>query len=136
MKTMQPIRAIDHSIKNINLETIQNPGFYKKIHANNLTSKNIGQKIYFVHDHCVYCRLLTKLTNTHFTHSSLHDSSKAHVLISYYDFPIYIENNRDKLFDTTVRIILDNNVGNEKPGSVLAFFSNRDLVFYTSKLLE
>ena len=133
MKTMQ---VINHAMKNINLETLQNPGFYKTIYANQLTSNDIGKKIYFIHYNGVYCRILNKLTNTHFTHSSLDNSSKSIVLISHFHYPMYIENDRDKLFDTTVRIILDNGIGNKKPDSVLEFFSNRDLVFYTSRLLE
>jgi len=136
MKTLQTMRVINHTIKNINSQTLQNSGFYKKIYANKLTTKNIGQKIYFIHSHGISCRILTKLTNTHFTHASLDDSSKAEVLISYFDYPMYIETTRDKLFDTSIRIILDNDIGNKKPESVLEFFSNRDLVFYTSRLLE
>jgi len=128
-------KIISYAIKNMKLETIMNPDLYKKIYANNLTSINIGQKIYFVNEHGIFCRILTKLTDKYFTHASLLDSSSADVHISYYDFPIYIENNRDKLFDTTIRIILDNEHGNRKSDSVMRFFSNRDLVFYTSGLL-
>ena len=133
MKTMQTIFS---AINNPSREMLLNTDFYKTIYANQLTSNDIGKKIYFIHDNSVYCRILNNLTDTHFTHSSIDNSSKAIVLISHFDFPMYIENDRDKLFDTTIRIILDNNVGNEKPDSVLAFFSNRDLVFYTGKFLE
>ena len=137
MKTTKTMQSIDHTIKNIDSETLKNPGFYKEIYPNNLTSKNIGQKVYFTHSHGISCRIISKLSDTHFTHSSIDCSSTAEVLISYFKVvPMYIDTSRDKLFDTTVSIILDNNIGNKKPESVMRFFSNRDLVLYTSGLLE
>ena len=62
--------------------------------------------------------------------------NNAECLISYFEFPIYIDISRDKLFDTTVRIILDNTAGNKKLDSVMEFFNNRYLVSYTSSFLE
>lgn len=130
------MKNIDHTMKNLNAERLQNPGLYKTIYANELTINDIGQKIYLVHRYGISCRKITKVSDRHFTHSALDDSNKAESLISYFEFPIYMDISRDKLFDTSVRIILDNDHGNRKPDSVMRFFSNNDLVFYTSRLLE
>lgn len=129
MKTMQT---------NINptKEILLNKDFYKTIYANQLCQNDINKNIYFIHNHGISCRKITKLTNRHFTHSGINDSSKAEALISHFEFPMYMDISRDKLFDITTRVILDNNAGNEKTDSVLSFFSNRDLVSYTSRFLN
>ena len=123
-------------MKNLNVETLQNPGLYKTIYANELTINDIGKKVYLIHRYGISCRKITKVSDKHFTHSALDNSNKAESLISHFVFPMYMNTSRDKLFDTSVRIILDNQIGNKKPDSVLEFFSNRDLVFFTSMLLE
>jgi hypothetical protein len=133
MKTMQ---TIINPIHNPSKEILLNTDFYKTIYANQLTSNDIGKIIYFIHNRGISCRKITKLIDTHFTHSAIDNNSSAKALISHFEFPMYIETSRDKLFDTATRIILDNDKGNKKPESVLEFFSNRDLVLYTSKLLE
>lgn len=130
------MKTIDNTIKKLNTDLLDNNGFYKTVYANELTTNDIGKKIYFIHCHGITCRKINKLTDTHFIHSGINDSSKAEVLISYYDFPMHMDISRDKLFDTATRIFLDNNVGNQKPDSILSFFSNRDLVLYTSRFLE
>lgn len=130
------MKTIVNTINNLTRDILCNTGLYKVIYANELTSNDISKKIYFIHSHGIICRKITKLTDIHFTHSGINDFSKAEVLISHYNFPMYIDISRDKLLDTTTRIILDNNAGNQKPDSVLSFFSNRDLVLYASKFLE
>ena len=133
MQTMQTINPINNPSR----EMLLNTDFYKTIYANQLTSNDIGKKIYFIHNRGISCRIISKLTDTHFTHSALDNSSIAENLISYFKVePMYIDTSRDKFFDTTARIILDSQCGNKKSESVMGFFSNCDLVFYTSKLLE
>jgi len=130
------MKNIDHTMKNLNAERLQNPGLYKTIYANELTNTDIGKKVYFIHNRGISCRKITKVSDNHFTHSAIDNNSSAEALISYFKFPMYMDISRDKLFDTSVRIILDNDHGNRKPDSVLRFFSNSDLVLYTSRLLE
>jgi hypothetical protein len=130
------MKMIDHTMKHLSIELLHNSGFYKIIYANQLTINDIGQKIYLVHRYGISCRKISKVSHRHFTHSELDDSNNAESLISYFEFPIYIDISRDKLFDTTVRIILDNTAGNKKVDSVMEFFNNRYLVSYTSSFLE
>lgn len=127
MKTMQ--------IAKPTIELILNPDFYKPIHATDLTVKSIGQIVFFIHKYGITSRIITKSSHTHFTHSSLDETSSAESLIQYFDGVMYIDISRNKLFDTATRIILDNQYGNEKSESVMGFFSNRDLIFHTSCLL-
>lgn len=129
MKTMVNI------INNLTRDMLDNNGFYKTVYANELTPNDIGKKIYFIHHHGISCRKISNVSHTHFTHSSLDDSSAAESLIHHFHCPMYMETSRDKFFDTAIRIILDNQYRNQKPESVLSFFSNRDLVLYTSTLL-
>ena len=130
------MKMIDHTIKNLSIELLHNSGFYKIIYANQLTINDIGQKIYLVHRYGISCRKISKVSHRHFTHSELDDSNNAESLISHFEFPMYMDIIRDKLFDIATHIILDNNAGNEKTDSVLSFFSNRDLVSYTSRFLN
>jgi hypothetical protein len=130
------MKIIDHTIKNLSIELLRNSGFYKIIYANQLTLNDIGKKIYLVHRYGIFCRKITKVSDRHFTHSALDDSNKAETLISYFVFPIYMDISRDKLFDISTRIILDNTAGNKKTNSVMEFFNNRYLVSYTSSFLE
>ena len=130
------MKIIDHTIKNLSIELLHNSIFYKIIYANQLTLNYIGKKIYLVHRYGISCRKISKVSDRHFTHSALDDSNKAESLISYFVFPIYMDISRDKLFDASVRIILDNAAGNKKTNSVMEFFNNRYLVSYTSSFLE
>ena len=130
------MKTIVNVITHATIDMLYNRGFYKTIYANELTSNDIGKKVYFIHSDDITCRIINKLTDTHFTHSGINDSSKAEVLISHYDFPMHMDTSRDKLFDTATHIILDNQYGNKKSESILSFFSNRDLVLYASKFLE
>jgi hypothetical protein len=129
MKTMQT---------NINptRELLLNKDFYKTIYANQLCKNDINKNIYFIHNRGISCRKITKLTNRHFTHSAIDNNSSAEALISHFEFPMYMDISRDKLFDISTRIILDNNSGNKKTNSVMEFFNNRYLVSYTSSFLE
>jgi hypothetical protein len=129
MKTM--VNIIDNPTRDI----LHNIGFYKTVYANELTSNDIGKKIYFIHQHGISCRKISNVSDTHFTHSSLDDSSAAESLIHHFHSPMYMETSRDKLFDTATRIILDNQYGNDKQVSILNFFRNRDLILHTSNLL-
>lgn len=130
MKTMANI------IDNPTRDMLYNIRFYKSVYANELTQNDIGKNIYFIHNRGISCRKITKLTNRHFTHSAIDNNSSAEALISHFEFPMYMDISRDKLFDIAIRVILDNNSGNEKMDSVLSFFSNRDLVSYTSRFLN
>uniref|UniRef100_A0A6C0DAV6 Uncharacterized protein n=1 Tax=viral metagenome TaxID=1070528 RepID=A0A6C0DAV6_9ZZZZ len=130
------MKTIDYTMKNLNVETLQNPGLYKTIYANELTINDIGKKVYLIHRYGISCRKITKVSDRHFIHSALDNSNKAESLISYFVFPMYMNTSRDKLFDTSIRIILDNAAGNNKLDSVMEFFNNRYLVSYTSSFLE
>ena len=130
MKTMVNI------IENPTRDMLYNIGFYKGVYANELTSNDIDKQIYFIHNHGISCRKISNVSDTHFTHSSLDKSSAAESLIHHFHSPMYMDISRDKLFDIAIRVILDNNSGNEKMDSVLSFFSNRDLVSYTSRFLN
>jgi hypothetical protein len=117
-------------------ELLLNKDFYKTIYANQLCKNDINKNIYFIHNRGISCRKITKLTNRHFTHSAIDNNSSAEALISHFEFPIYMDISRDKLFDASVRIILDNAAGNKKTNSVMEFFNNQYLVSYTSSFLE
>jgi len=132
---MKTIKTIINPIDNPSREILLNTDFYKTIYANQLTSNDIGKKIYFIHNRGISCRKITKLTDRHFTHSAIDNNSSAEALISHFEFPMYMDISLDKLFDTATRIILDNCIGNKNPDSVLSFFSNRDLVLHTSVFL-